>query len=151
MSFYALSYIVFCCPHFAFELSVGYCTDVGFHHMCRSVYKLWDHIYVSLVWFVFFLQRPSYEWYIPKGILKSSWMIKHLEKIPAVVVLFFDLDWDDAMWKERQMECSTRVEIVRWMSYWYFLFFFVIYLLSMWNWGRWMTDWLKVFLSWMML
>jgi len=59
------------------------------------------------------LQRPSYEWYIPKGILKSSWMIKHLEKIPAVVVLFFDLDWDDAMWKERQMECSTRVEIIR--------------------------------------
>lgn len=58
-------------------------------------------------------KRTSYEWYIPKGILKTSWMHKHLEQIPAVVVVFFDLDWDEFMWKERQMECSTRVEIVR--------------------------------------
>jgi len=76
-------------------------------------------IYLSVYEFMLFyficfpMQRPSYEWYIPKGILKSSWMTKHLDKIPAVVVLFFDLDWDDSMWKERQMECSTRVEIVR--------------------------------------
>jgi hypothetical protein len=40
-------------------------------------------------------------------------MRKHLEQIPAVVVIFFDLDWDEVMWKERQMECTTRVEIVR--------------------------------------
>lgn len=58
-------------------------------------------------------QRTSYEWYIPKGILKTSWMNKHLNLVPAVVVLFFDLDWDEPMWKERQMECATRVEIVR--------------------------------------
>ena len=40
-------------------------------------------------------------------------MYKHLHEVPAVVVVFFDLDWDEPMWKERQMECATRVEIVR--------------------------------------
>ncbi|XP_022103870.1 trafficking protein particle complex subunit 11-like [Acanthaster planci] len=58
-------------------------------------------------------QRTSYEWYIPKGIIKSSWMKKHLQEVPALVVVFFDLDWDENMWKERQMECATRVEVVR--------------------------------------
>ncbi|XP_064653075.1 trafficking protein particle complex subunit 11-like isoform X2 [Lineus longissimus] len=58
-------------------------------------------------------KRTSYEWYIPKGILKTSWMHKHLERMPAVVVVFYDLDWDEHMWKEKQMECATRVEIVR--------------------------------------
>lgn len=58
-------------------------------------------------------KRQSYEWYIPKGILKTNWMKKHLTQVPAVVVVFFDLDWDEPLWKERQMECSTRVEIVR--------------------------------------
>lgn len=59
------------------------------------------------------LQRTSYEWYIPKGILKTMWMRKHLQQVPAVVVCFFDLDWDEVMWKERQMECATKVQIVR--------------------------------------
>ncbi|XP_046561774.1 LOW QUALITY PROTEIN: trafficking protein particle complex subunit 11-like [Haliotis rubra] len=58
-------------------------------------------------------KRTSYEWYIPKGVLKTSWMNKHLNEVPGVVVIFFDLDWDETMWKERQMECATRVEIVR--------------------------------------
>uniref|UniRef100_A0A8C4PYM1 Trafficking protein particle complex subunit 11 n=1 Tax=Eptatretus burgeri TaxID=7764 RepID=A0A8C4PYM1_EPTBU len=60
-----------------------------------------------------FLQRTSYEWYIPKGILKVGWMHKHLNVIPAVAVVFFELDWDEPQWRERQSECSTRVEIVR--------------------------------------
>ncbi|WAR03659.1 TPC11-like protein [Mya arenaria] len=60
-----------------------------------------------------FQVRQSYEWYIPKGILKSGWMKKHLGQVPAVVVVFYDLDWDEGMWKEKQMECATRVEIVR--------------------------------------
>ena len=63
--------------------------------------------------YVFHFQRTSYEWYIPKGILKTGWLKKHQNEVPAVVVIFFDLDWDDVMWKERQMECATRVEIVR--------------------------------------
>ncbi|XP_071508821.1 trafficking protein particle complex subunit 11-like [Diadema antillarum] len=58
-------------------------------------------------------QRTSYEWYIPKGILKTGWMRKHLEEIPALVVVFYDLDWDEQQWKEKQMECATRVEVVR--------------------------------------
>ncbi|XP_061421126.1 trafficking protein particle complex subunit 11 [Lethenteron reissneri] len=58
-------------------------------------------------------KRTSYEWYIPKGILKSGWMHKHLNLVPAVTVIFFELDWDDAQWKEKQSECATRVEIVR--------------------------------------
>ncbi|BFZ15043.1 hypothetical protein BsWGS_18082 [Bradybaena similaris] len=58
-------------------------------------------------------KRTTYEWYIPKGILKTFWMHKHLHEIPAVVVVFFDLDWDEPLWKEKQMECATRVEIVR--------------------------------------
>ena len=40
-------------------------------------------------------------------------MHKHLDEIPAIVVLFFDLDWDEAQWHERQMECATKVQIVR--------------------------------------
>ncbi|XP_077387667.1 trafficking protein particle complex subunit 11 [Festucalex cinctus] len=58
-------------------------------------------------------KRTSYEWYIPKGILKTSWMNKHLNEVPALVVLFYELDWDDTQWKEKQSECATKVEIVR--------------------------------------
>ncbi|KAK2173143.1 hypothetical protein NP493_899g00027 [Ridgeia piscesae] len=58
-------------------------------------------------------KRTSYEWYIPKGIVKTGWMKKHMELIPSVVVMFFDIDWDEPQWRERQMECSTKVQIVR--------------------------------------
>ncbi|XP_038611097.1 trafficking protein particle complex subunit 11 [Tachyglossus aculeatus] len=58
-------------------------------------------------------KRTSYEWYIPKGILKTSWMNKHLTLVPALVVVFYELDWDEPQWKEKQSECATRVEIVR--------------------------------------
>uniref|UniRef100_A0A8D0A7R5 Trafficking protein particle complex subunit 11 n=1 Tax=Sander lucioperca TaxID=283035 RepID=A0A8D0A7R5_SANLU len=56
-------------------------------------------------------KRTSYEWYIPKGILKTGWMNKHLNLVPALVVLFYELDWDDPQWKEKQSECATKVEI----------------------------------------
>lgn len=58
-------------------------------------------------------QRTSYEWYIPKGILKTGWMNKHLNLVPALVVVFYELDWDEPQWKEKQSECATKVEIVR--------------------------------------
>ncbi|XP_043918491.1 trafficking protein particle complex subunit 11 [Protopterus annectens] len=58
-------------------------------------------------------KRTSYEWYIPKGILKTGWMNKHLNLVPALVVVFYELDWDESQWKEKQSECATRVEIVR--------------------------------------
>ena len=44
-------------------------------------------------------------------------MLKHLEEIPSLVVIFFDLDWDEPLWKERQMECATRLEIVRYIVF----------------------------------
>lgn len=64
-------------------------------------------------YFVLCAQRTSYEWYIPKGIVKTGWMNKHLNLVPALVVLFYELDWDDPQWKEKQSECATKVEIVR--------------------------------------
>lgn len=42
-------------------------------------------------------------------------MNKHLNLVPALVVLFYELDWDDAQWKEKQSECATKVEIVRYI------------------------------------
>ena len=33
--------------------------------------------------------RTSYEWYLPRGILKRNWMSKHLYSLPSVIVLFF--------------------------------------------------------------
>ncbi|ESO93952.1 hypothetical protein LOTGIDRAFT_209465 [Lottia gigantea] len=67
-----------------------------------------DHVYPKSK-----QKRTSYQWHIPKGILKRTWMTKHLNEVPAVVVVFYDLDWDEFLWKEKQMECATRVEIVR--------------------------------------
>lgn len=43
-------------------------------------------------------------------------MNKHLNLVPALLVLFYELDWDDAVWKEKQSECATKVEIVRYCS-----------------------------------
>ena len=62
-------------------------------------------------------RRTSYEWFIPKGILKTNWMNKHLNSVPAVAVVFIDLEWDAAEWNERKMECSARVQAVRGMSF----------------------------------
>ena len=59
------------------------------------------------------LQRNSYEWYIPKGILKRNWMNKYLNEIPAVMVVFYDLDWHDPQWNEKKMECASRVQSLR--------------------------------------
>jgi trafficking protein particle complex subunit 11 len=59
------------------------------------------------------LQKSSYEWHIPKGILKSCWLHKHLFEIPSVAVMFFDLDWDDVYWNDKRTECVARVEHLR--------------------------------------
>ena len=58
-------------------------------------------------------RRTSYEWFIPKGILKTNWMNKHLNLIPSVVVIFIELDWNDPDWNEKKKECATRVQSVR--------------------------------------
>lgn len=40
-------------------------------------------------------------------------MNKHLEQVPALVVVFYELDWDNAQWKEKQTDCAAQVEKVR--------------------------------------
>ena len=57
--------------------------------------------------------RTSYDWYIPKGLLKSKWMDKHLNRVPAVVAIFIELEWDDPAWQERHQACASRVQVVR--------------------------------------
>ena len=59
--------------------------------------------------------KRSIEVYAEKGILKTNWFNKHLYQIPSLVVVFFDLDWDEPNWKEKQMECATKVELVRYL------------------------------------
>ena len=59
------------------------------------------------------LQRTSYEFYVPKGILKKEWIRKHLQVVPSLMVTFFDLDWDDAQWKEKETECASKVSALR--------------------------------------
>ncbi|XP_067008734.2 trafficking protein particle complex subunit 11 [Anabrus simplex] len=58
-------------------------------------------------------KRSAYEWYIPKGILKRNWINKHLNEIPAVVAIFYELDWDDPQWNEKRIECASRVQSMR--------------------------------------
>jgi hypothetical protein len=45
--------------------------------------------------------------------VKTHWLGKHLYQVPSLVVIFFDLDWDEPNWKEKQMECATKAELVR--------------------------------------
>ena len=40
-------------------------------------------------------------------------MSKHLHVVPSLMVIFFDLDWDDAQWKEKETECASRVAVLR--------------------------------------
>lgn len=55
----------------------------------------------------------NYEYYVPTGILKTNWVSKHLFEIPAVAVLFFDLEFDDPKWSENETKCITTIEHVR--------------------------------------
>ena len=41
--------------------------------------------------------RQTYEWLVPRGILKRNWMRKHLNVLPSVVVVFADIDWTDSV------------------------------------------------------
>lgn len=58
-------------------------------------------------------KRSSYEWYIPKGILKKNWIHKRISLIPAVVVIFYDMDWNDPQWNEKTIECASKVQSIR--------------------------------------
>ncbi|XP_055529161.1 trafficking protein particle complex subunit 11 isoform X2 [Wyeomyia smithii] len=58
-------------------------------------------------------KHQSYEWYHPKGILKRNWMLKHLHVLPAVVVLFQDLEWNDPQWSEKQLQCASIIQSLK--------------------------------------
>ncbi|KAH8301204.1 hypothetical protein KR018_007509 [Drosophila ironensis] len=58
-------------------------------------------------------KRASYEWYHPKGVLKRNWMLKHLHVLPSVVVLFQDMEWNDAQWTEKQVQCAGIVQALK--------------------------------------
>lgn len=58
-------------------------------------------------------KRQSYEWYHPKGILKKNWMLKHLHVLPAVVVLFQEIEWSDPQWSEKQLQCAALVQSLK--------------------------------------
>lgn len=57
--------------------------------------------------------RNSYEWYIPKGLLKKNWMTKHLYQLPAVVAIFVQLDWNNPKLSDRIIDCANRLQAVR--------------------------------------
>eukprot|EP01134_Creolimax_fragrantissima_P005259 CFRG5259T1 len=56
---------------------------------------------------------PNYEKDIPVGILRSNWMFKHVHEIPSVAVIFFELEWGDPHWSEREAECASKLLAVR--------------------------------------
>ena len=58
-------------------------------------------------------QRTSYEDHVPLGILKVGWLHKHTQLLPALVVFFFDLDWSDPQWEEKQTECVSKIQVIR--------------------------------------
>ncbi|GIX72364.1 trafficking protein particle complex subunit 11 [Caerostris extrusa] len=58
-------------------------------------------------------KRTSYDWYVPKGILKTNWLSKHLTEVPAVAVQFVDLDWDSPSWSEKRLECANKLGVLR--------------------------------------
>ncbi|KAA0199224.1 hypothetical protein HAZT_HAZT001821 [Hyalella azteca] len=58
-------------------------------------------------------KRQSYEWYTPKGVLKSNWMAKYLHHIPALVAIFYTLDWSDSNWLNKKNELANIVSSVK--------------------------------------
>ena len=55
-------------------------------------------------------KKSSYEWYVPKGLLKKDWITKHQSQVPSVVVLFLELNWNDAEVAEKTVACAERVK-----------------------------------------
>lgn len=55
------------------------------------------------------LQNDQIESYVPRGILKSNWLNKHLQLVPSVIVTFFDMNWTDPFWNDKKNECAKRV------------------------------------------
>ncbi|VDP03561.1 unnamed protein product [Heligmosomoides polygyrus] len=48
-----------------------------------------------------------------KGILRRDWPSKYLERVPALIVLFLDLDWDHSSWNEKKTEAESKCASLR--------------------------------------
>ncbi|PIO76632.1 hypothetical protein TELCIR_01278 [Teladorsagia circumcincta] len=47
------------------------------------------------------------------GILRRDWPSKYLERAPALIVLFLDLDWDHSSWNEKKTEAESKCASLR--------------------------------------
>ena len=36
-------------------------------------------------------------------------------EVPSLVVFFFDLDWDEAQWEEKETECASKIQVIRYV------------------------------------
>jgi len=43
-------------------------------------------------------------------------MHKHLHSVPSLVVIFYELDWNDPLFKDKQNELKDKIEVVRYIS-----------------------------------
>lgn len=43
-------------------------------------------------------------------------MNKYLNEVPAVMAIFYDLDWNDSQWSEKMIECASRVQSMRYLN-----------------------------------
>ncbi|CAI4232277.1 unnamed protein product [Auanema sp. JU1783] len=50
---------------------------------------------------------------VTKGVLRRDWPTKYLERVPALIVLFLDLDWDHPSWEEKKTEAESKCESIR--------------------------------------
>ncbi|CAG7825272.1 unnamed protein product, partial [Allacma fusca] len=56
------------------------------------------------------VKNDPVECYLPHGLVKSNWVSKHLNDIPAVCIIFFDLNWTSAEWNERKQKCAQLIK-----------------------------------------
>uniref|UniRef100_A0A8R1I1D9 Foie-gras_1 domain-containing protein n=1 Tax=Caenorhabditis japonica TaxID=281687 RepID=A0A8R1I1D9_CAEJA len=48
-----------------------------------------------------------------KGILRRNWPLKYLTQVPALIVIFVDLDWNHPSWEEKKTEAESKVASIR--------------------------------------
>ena len=58
-------------------------------------------------------KKDNLDMYIPRGCLKCSWLVKHLEEVPSLVCLFVDLEWSDPNWNHRLQEIVSKLQVLR--------------------------------------
>ena len=61
------------------------------------------------------MSQTNYEESKPLGVLKSNWLRKQCLEVPSLVVFFFDLDWDESQWEEKETECASKIEVIRYI------------------------------------